>query len=252
MIRHRIIPVILLHGTRMVKTQKFKNPVYLGDPINVVRIFSEKEADEIVILDIDASVKGREPQYDFLEQIATEAFMPVSYGGGVRTIAQIQRLLRLGVEKVIVNTAVLENKDVVMRAAEFFGSQAIVGGVDIMRQASGNRVVVTKSRKRRHGLDFKKHINELVEAGVGEIFVNNVDRDGCMAGYDLDVVREVADVGVPVVMCGGAGSLVHMREVIENGAAAAAAGSMFVFKGRNRAVLISYPDDIELEREYVR
>ncbi len=247
----RVIPCLLIRGNGLVKTKKYKDAIYLGDPVNAVRIFSDKEADEIVILDIDASRLGREPNYELISEMAGEAFMPVAYGGGIRTVEQIRRLIRSGVEKVVINTAATETTETIEAAVKIFGSQAIVGAVDVRRNMFGGYVVVSKSGTVATSLNLQQHLQNLVRAGVGELFINDVDRDGCMAGYDLALVRNVAMAPVPVVMCGGAGTLEDLRKAVhDGGASAVAAGSMFVFHGKHRAVLISYPKALELEKYF--
>lgn len=251
MIQARVIPCLLLRGNGLVKTKKFKDAVYLGDPVNAVRIFSEKEADEIVILDIDASREGREPNYELIAEMAGEAFMPVAYGGGVRSLEQIRRLIRSGVEKVVINTLATESLDTIRAAVDIFGSQAIVGAVDVRRKLLGGYAVMAKSARESTKLNLRQHIQHLVQAGVGELLINDVDRDGCMSGYDMALVRSVTQVPIPVVVCGGAGTLEHLREaVLDGGASAVAAGSMFVFHGKHRAVLINYPKAAQLEENF--
>lgn len=248
MIQARVIPCLLLRGNGLVKTRKFKDAVYVGDPVNAVRIFSDKEADEIVILDIDASREGREPNYELIAEMAGEAFMPVAYGGGVRSLEQIRRLIRSGVEKVVINTLATESTDTICAAVDVFGSQAIVGAVDVRRKLFGGYAVMAKSATVETKLNLQQHIQSLVQAGVGELLINDVERDGAMTGYDLALVRSVAQAPVPVVVCGGAGSIEHLRQAVqEGGASAVAAGSMFVFHGKHRAVLINYPKAVELE-----
>ncbi len=248
MIQARVIPCLLLRGNGLVKTRKFKDAVYVGDPVNAVRIFSDKEADEIVILDIDASREGREPNYELIAEMAGEAFMPVAYGGGVRSLEQIRRLIRSGVEKVVINTLATESTDTIRAAVDVFGSQAIVGAVDVRRKLFGGYAVMAKSATVETKLSIQQHIQSLVQAGVGELLINDVERDGAMTGYDLALVRSVAQAPVPVVVCGGAGSIEHLRQAVhEGGASAVAAGSMFVFHGKHRAVLINYPKAVELE-----
>jgi len=248
MYRARVIPCLLLRGHGLVKTRKFKDPVYVGDPVNAVRIFSEKEVDELVLLDIDASREGREPNYELIAEIAGECFMPVAYGGGIRSLQQVRRLIRSGVEKVVVNSAACESTAVISEAAAVFGSQAVVGAVDVRKLLLGGYRVVAKSASVDTRLKLDEHVDALVRAGAGEIFLNSVDRDGTMAGYDLDLIRSVSQrVNVPVVACGGAGTIAHLRQAVdEAGAAAVSAGSMFVFHGRHRAVLINYPGDLRL------
>lgn len=249
MIQARVIPCLLLRGNGLVKTKKFKDAVYVGDPVNAVRIFSDKEADEIVILDIDASREGREPPYELIAEMAGEAFMPVAYGGGVRTLEQIRRLIRSGVEKVVINTLATESTDTIRAAVEVFGSQAIVGAVDVRRKLFGGYAVMAQSGTLETKLNLQQHIQNLVQAGVGELLINDIERDGTMTGYDMALVRSVAQAPVPVVVCGGAGTLAHLREAVrDGGASAVAAGSMFVFHGKHRAVLINYPKAGELEK----
>ena len=247
MYRNRVIPCLLIRGNGLVKTRKFKDAVYIGDPVNAARIFSEKEADEIVVLDIDASREGREPNYELVAEIAGECFMPMAYGGGVRSLEQVRKLIRSGVEKVVINSAAVDSVGIITEASDVFGSQAIVAAVDVKRTLMGGFRVLAKSAsvETRHKLEV--HVRQLVAAGAGEIFLNSIDRDGLMAGYDLDLVRSVTQhVNVPVVACGGAGTVNHLVEVVRDaGASAAAAGSMFVFHGKHRAVLISYPDEVK-------
>lgn len=247
----RVIPCLLVRGNGLVKTKKFKNAVYVGDPVNAVRIFSDKEADEIVILDIDASREGRDPNYELIAEMAGEAFMPVAYGGGVRSLEQIRRLIRSGVEKVVINTLATESTDTIRAAVDVFGSQAIVGAVDVRRKLLGGYTVVAKSATVQTRLNLQQHIQNLVQAGVGELFINDIERDGTMAGYDLALVRSVTQAPVPVVVCGGAGTIEHLRQAVnEGGASAVAAGSMFVFHGKHRAVLINYPKAAELKQKF--
>lgn len=250
MTRVRVMPCLLLRGHGLVKTRKFKDPVYLGDPVNAVRIFNEKEVDELVILDIDASREGREPDYEVIAEIAGECFMPVAYGGGVSTLEQARRLIRCGVEKVVINTAATESCDVIRETAKVFGRQAVVGAIDVKKTLLGGYRVVSKSASVEVRTPLDEHVQALVAAGAGEIFLNSVDRDGMMEGYDLQLIRRVAQqVSVPVVACGGAGTVEHLAAAVhEGGASAVAAGSMFVFHGRLRAVLINYPQGLNLQR----
>lgn len=245
MYRARVIPVLLLSGYGLVKTQKFKDPVYIGDPVNAVRIFSEKEADELVLLDIGASLEGREPNYELIAEIGGECLMPMAYGGGVTTLEQVRKLIRSGVEKVVINSAAATNPAVITEAAAIFGSQAIVGGIDVRRSLMRGTRVATHAGSVETGQDPVAQARRLVEAGAGEILLNSIDRDGTMSGYDIPLVKSVADaVDVPVVACGGAGTPEHLQEAITAGASAAAAGSMFVFHGKRRAVLINYSNQM--------
>jgi cyclase len=249
MIRPRVIPALLLKGQGLVKTVKFKDPKYLGDPINIVRIFNDKEVDELVFLDITATNEKRRPPFEMLGKITSECFMPLGYGGGIRNLDDVKTLLSLGIEKVILNTIAVENPAFVTEVAGYAGSQAVVVSMDIKKGLLGKYEVVTHSGKTGTGLDPVRHALEMEKRGAGELFVNSIDRDGTMQGYDLDLVRRVAEaVNVPMVACGGAGKVQHLAEAIQQGASAAAAGSIFVFQGPLRGVLISYPSQEELRR----
>lgn len=244
----RVIPCLLVRGNGLVKTRRFREPTYLGDPVNAVRIFSDKEADEVVVLDIDASPSSRDPNFRLIEEMAGEAFMPVGYGGGVRTLDHVRRLIRAGVEKVIINTASVEVPDVIRASVAEFGSQAIVGAIDVKRSMFGRYRAMIRSGSVDAKLAPIEQARRLVQLGVGELLVNNIDRDGTMEGFDVSLLRSIADeVSVPVVACGGAGTVDHLKQAIrDGGAAAVAAGSMFVFHGRHRAVLINYPTGLSL------
>ena len=245
--RARVIPCLLIQGNGLVKTRKFKDPVYVGDPVNAMRIFSDKEADEIVVLDIDASKNGVEPNYELIAEMAGEAFMPMAYGGGVTSVEQVRRLIRCGIEKVVINSAAVGSLEWIREAVGIYGSQAIVGGVDVKKTLLGGYRVVIRSAIVEAPVDLDRHISNLVSVGVGEIFVSSVDRDGSMAGYDLQLIRRVTKgINVPIVVCGGAGTINHLAEGVRNGASAVAAGSMFVFHGKHRAVLISYSNELWL------
>ena len=246
MTRARVIPCLLLRGHGLVKTRKFRDPVYVGDPVNAVRIFSEKEVDELVILDIDASREGREPNYEIIAEIAGECFMPVAYGGGIKTLTQARRLIRCGIEKVVINSAAFDSTSVIRDIADVFGSQAVVGAMDARRTLFGGHRLFTKSGSVETGIKPEDHAEVLERAGVGEIFLNSIDSDGQMQGFDLPLIQKVARrVRVPVIACGGAGSTEHLRQALAEGeASAVAAGSLFVFHGKHRAVLINYPTGI--------
>lgn len=250
MIRPRVIPALLLKGQGLVKTVKFKDPKYLGDPINIVKIFNDKEVDELIFLDITATNEKRRPLFETLSKITSECFMPLGYGGGIRSLDDVKTLLNLGIEKVILNAIAVENPAFVTEVADYAGSQAVVVSMDVKKGFLGKYEVVTHSGKTGAGLDPVRHALEMEKRGAGELFVNSIDRDGMMQGYDLDLVRRVADaVNIPVVACGGAGNIQHLAEVIQQGGASAvAAGSMFVFQGPLRGVLISYPSQEELRR----
>jgi cyclase len=248
MLAARLIPCLLLKGAGCVKTVRFRKPTYLGDPVNIVRIFNDREVDELVVLDIDATPESRSPQSALLSDLAGECFMPLCYGGGVRGLEDIERLFALGMEKVAINTQAVLNPVLVESAARQFGSQSIVVSIDVKSDLLGRRRVVTHGGRRSHALDPVAHAREMEGRGAGEVLLNAVDRDGVMRGYDLDLIRGVAAaIRVPVIACGGAGSLEDAARALRAGASAAAAGSLFSFAGPHRAVLISYPDRRDIE-----
>lgn len=246
----RVIPVLLLRGKGLVKTVKFKDPKYIGDPINSVRIFNEKEVDELVFLDITAAPEGRGPDYELLADIAGEAFMPMAYGGGITKLEQVQRVFALGFEKVVIDTAAYTSPQLIRDAVAIYGSQSIVGCVDVRRTLLGRYELSSHAGKSKQSIGLIEHVRALERLGVGEIIVNSVDRDGTQSGYDLKLIREVSSsVSVPVVACGGASGIEDFADAVnEAGASAVAAGSLFVFVGPHRAVLINYPDRAELTR----
>jgi cyclase len=250
MIRPRVIPCLLLLNKGLVKTVKFKEPKYLGDPINIVRIFNDKEVDELVFLDITATAENRPPAFDFLRNITSECFMPLGYGGGIRSMVDVKQLLSIGIEKVVLNASAVENPKLIREAADHAGSSSVVVSMDVRQGFTGKYEVMTRNGKKKTGLDPVKHAIEMERMGAGEILVNSIDRDGTMQGYDIPLIKRVADaVGIPVVACGGAGNLGHIAQAIKDGhASAGAAGSMFVFQGPLRGVLISYPAPQDLKK----
>ena len=251
MLLTRTIPVLLLHGHGLNKTRRFEPWKYLGDPVNAVRIFNEKEVDELIVLDIDASRQGHEPRIREIVDLAGECFMPMCYGGGVTSIEQIGRLLGEGIEKVSISTAAHDDPALIETAARNFGSQSVVVSVDVRCDGDGVYSVYSHGGNRNRNVDpatFARHMRDL---GAGEILLNNIDRDGMQSGYDIALVEAVSNaVDIPVVACGGAGKLEHLSEAISHGAHAAAAGSLFVLIGRFDAVLITYPPQTELEKLY--
>lgn len=248
--RTRVIPCLLLKNTGLVKTTKFKDPRYLGDPRNVVKIFNDKEADELVLLDITATCEGRGPRFELIGEIASECFMPLAYGGGITSLDEVKRLIGIGIEKVVLNSAAVANPGLVEATARVIGSQSVVVSMDVKQKFLTRRYEVhTHSGTRGSGLDPVAFARRMEEAGAGEIFLNSVDRDGTMSGYDLDLVRSVVQaVRIPVVACGGAAAVEDLARVIHVGASAASAGSMFVYQGKLKAVLISFPAAPELNR----
>lgn len=248
MLRVRVIPTLLLSGGGLVKTLGFDQPKYVGDPINAVKIFNEKEVDEIIVLDIDASKRGAAPNYELLAQIATECFMPVCYGGGVTSVDQARRLVQLGIEKVAVNASAISNAGLISELADVLGSQSVVVGIDVKYDWLKRPRVYDASCDKLTKLSPEEHAAALALAGAGEIFLNSVDRDGAQQGYDLKLIAKVAQaVSIPLIACGGAGSTSDLVAAAAAGASAVAAGSLFVFQGRHRAVLISYPPYKQLE-----
>lgn len=247
--RPRIIPCLLLDRAGFYKTTRFKHPVYLGDPINILKIFNEKSVDEIAILDIGATPGKRGPNFDLLKDLASECFMPLAYGGGITSIAEIKRLFLIGFEKVILNTVLADRPALVTEAAATFGSQSIVACIDVKRTLFGGYEVVTAGARRKVGRRPEEWAKELVAHGVGEIIVNSVDQDGTLAGYDLDLIKLVSSaVNVPVIASGGARNAQDFGLAVKQAhASACAAGAMFVFQGRHRAVLINVPAEPELE-----
>jgi cyclase len=250
MLRPRIIPCLLVHQGGLVKTQAFKDPKYVGDPINAVKIFNEKEADELIVLDIDATVQSREPDFGLIAKLAAECRMPLCYGGGVTTAAQAARIVDMGVEKVAVSAAAIANPSLLTEMAAAVGRQSVVVVLDVRKKtglfAKGFEVC-TRNAKVAHKQDPIALALELQEAGAGEIVVNSVDRDGLMRGYDLDLAAQFRQaLQVPVTFLGGAGSLDDIAQLVSRvGVVGAAAGSLFVFKGKYRAVLINYPTPVQ-------
>lgn len=248
MLKHRVIPCLLLKNGGLVKTQRFRQPKYVGDPINAIRIFNEKEVDELMVLDIIASRERREPDYALIEQFASECFMPLCYGGGIRTVGQARILFSLGVEKICLQSAALENPVLISELADKFGRQSVVVSVDVARNWFGQSKLYESRTRRRLKMPWLQFMQDAVDRGAGEIVLNSVDRDGLMHGYDLDLLRQATrSISVPLIALGGAGSQEHLREAVRAGASAVAAGSLFVFHGPHRAVLISYPKYKELE-----
>lgn len=242
--------MLLLRGAGLVKTIKFKDPKYIGDPMNAIRIFNEKEVDELVFLDITATSEGCPPRLDLLKDISGEAFMPMAYGGGVSTLEHIKRIFGLGFEKVIINTAAYRNKSLISEAAAIFGSQSIVGAIDVQSGFWGGYELWSQGGSKKEPVALTEHLAALERAGVGEILANSIDRDGTRSGYDLKLLALVrAIVKVPVVACGGAASVSDFVAAVEVAQVnAVAAGSMFVFVGPHRAVLINYPERSVLAR----
>ena len=244
----RIIPVLLLKEKGLVKTVKFKNPIYIGDPINAIKIFNDFKADELIILDITASKEERTISFDLIRNIGDEAFMPFGVGGGFKNIKQIENAFRSGAEKVVLNTQAVLNPELVKMAAENFGSQSIVVSIDVKKNFLGKYECWIKDGSvltKNNPIELSKKMQEL---GAGEIIINSIDLDGCMTGYDVELIRKIVEaVSIPVIACGGAGKIEDFKNCYFEGKAhALAAGSMFFFHGPRRAVLVNYPSKNEI------
>lgn len=250
MLRERIIPCLLLRESGFVKTRKFRRPTYIGDAINALRIFNDKETDEIIVLDIDASVQGYAPRQDFIFTIASEVFMPLTYGGGITELKQAEQIISSGVEKIAINSRNQHGLDLIREVSDVYGRQSVVGVVDVSRNFWGTSRVVCKSGRKTLHNDPLAYAKALVDAGAGEILLQAVYRDGTRQGYDQELVKSIAnDVEVPVIALGGASSLDDMIEIIHGcGAAAASAGSLFVFHGTLDGVLINMPTEDERQQ----
>jgi cyclase len=254
MLRARIIPCLLVRNGGLIKTRRFGEDKYVGDPINAVRIFNEKEADELLVLDIDATPERREPDYTMIQHLASECRMPLCYGGGIRTVEQAKRIMGLGVEKISMGAAGVSTPAVVSEIAGQVGSQSVVAVLDVRKDATGRYGVFVNNGRTETGLEPVRFAKELEDRGVGEIVVNSIDNDGMMCGYDLKLIEEVRSVvHVPLTALGGAGSLNDLGALISRfGIIGVAAGSLFVFKGPYRAVLINYPRRAERDRLHQR
>jgi cyclase len=248
MLRARIIPCLLVSAGGLVKTVRFSEAKYVGDPINAVRIFNEKEVDELIVVDIDATVQSREPNYSMIAKLALECRMPLCYGGGVQTAAQVQRIVGLGVEKVALSAAIIRTPELIEETATQVGSQSVVVVMDVRPTGKrGEYELFTHNGMRATGLDPVTFARKAQSLGAGEVVINAIDRDGTMSGYDIELASRVrAAISLPLTVVGGAGSMADVQGLIRQfGIIGAAAGSLFVFKGKYRAVLINYPSRSE-------
>ena len=244
MLNPRIIPCLLVHKKGLVKTVKFKESKYVGDPINAVKIFNEKEVDELIVLDIDATIGNREPDYKMIENLANECRMPLCYGGGIKTASQAHRILSLGVEKIAISSAVFDNPNLIQEISSQVGNQSVVIVFDVKKKLFGGYDVYTHNAKNKIKSDLIGLVEKVQELGAGEIIINSIDNDGMMKGYDLDLINKIKKkTNVPMTVLGGAGALEDISQVIGKfGIIGCAAGSLFVFKGKFKAVLINYPN----------
>ena len=251
MLRPRIIPCLLVHKNGLVKTVKFKDPKYVGDPLNAVRIFNEKEVDELMVVDIDATSQSQEPDYRMIQHLAAECRMPLCYGGGIKTADDAQKIFSLGVEKIAISASAIDRPDMITEIAKRVGNQSVVVVLDVKKKLLGHKYeLYTHNGKKSRGIDPVEFAKRCEMLGAGEIIVNSIDRDGTMEGYDHILTSKIRNsISIPMTVIGGAGSLADVGSLIEkHGIIGAAAGSLFVFKGKYKAVLINYPSPSEKEQ----
>lgn len=245
--RIRTIPVLLLKNGGLYKTINFKNPKYIGDPINAVKIFNEKETDELILLDYNVSTDGRKIDFKRIEEISSEAFMPMAYGGGIGNLDDAKRVFGCGFEKVVLNSVLFNNLSLVEQIANIYGAQSVVGSIDYKKNLFGKSKVYSLSGSKNMGKDPLVWAKELENAGVGELMLNSIDKDGTWSGYDLSMIQTIVEkINVPLIACGGAGSIADLKDAVEHGASAVAAGSMFVFQKKGMGVLISFPTGVTI------
>jgi len=248
MLQNRVIPVLLLTNGSLVKTKQFKSPTYIGDPVNTALIFNELEADELVLLDISPTVHQCGPDFKTLQSVASECFMPLAYGGGISSCEQGEKILNLGFEKIVINSSAIEEPNLISNLAHALGSQAVVVGVDFRRMRDNSRAVFSRNGRRRAELDLVSWCRRAEMYGAGELLLTSIDSEGTWSGYDLPAIKEVASaVGIPVIANGGAGSLADIESLFfHTGALGAGVGSMFVFQGRGKGVLVNMPSKEQL------
>lgn len=248
MLKNRVIPCLLLKNDGLIKTRKYSKPSYVGDPINVVRIFNDKEVDEIIILDIDASKNNSGPNFKLIEDIASECFMPLCYGGGVRNFNDAKKLFNIGIEKVCLQSSVLSDYKLITQISAVYGSQSVVVSVDIKNSFFGTSKLFSSKNKKMLSKPWRAHLADIQDAGAGEVILSAVDLDGMMGGMNLELILEASELlEIPLIAIGGVGSLNHIKQAIVSGASAVAAGSFFIYQAPHRAVLITYPKYGELE-----
>ena len=248
MLKNRVIPTLLIQEEGLVKTFKFNTPKYVGDPLNAIKIFNDKEVDELIVLDIDASQLHRGPNYGLIEQFASECFMPLCYGGGIRTLEQAKKLFSLGIEKISIQSEAYTSLGFIKKLSDIFGSQSIVVMLDIKKNWMGSYKLYSSRSHKILDKDWLEFLQSVVEMGAGEVVINSVDRDGTLSGIDLDLIKMASEiVNIPIIASGGVGSLNDIKLAVDNGASAVAVGAYFVFKGPRQAVLITYPKYSDLE-----
>ena len=248
MLSNRVIPVLLLKNNGLVKTCRFKNPKYVGDPINAIKIFNKKEVDELVVLDIEASKKNHEPNYKLIEKIAGECFMPLAYGGGIKSLMQAKKIFSLGVEKICLQSSVIYDTSLIKEISEVYGSQSIIISVDVKRDVFGRPRIYNSSVNKKLKIKLFKKLVEFEKAGAGEILLHAIHREGTFLGPDLELISQTSKyIKIPLIALGGISKMTEIKEAVDAGADAVAAGSFFVFYGPHKAVLISYPKYEDLE-----
>jgi imidazole glycerol-phosphate synthase subunit HisF len=241
--RPRIIPVLTIANHKLVKTVRFKNPNYIGDPLNAIKIFNDKRVDELMILDITASKENKIPNYKLIEEMAGEAFMPLGYGGGIKNFEQAKQVFSLGIEKIILNSVIIENPKLITKISDVYGSQSVVISLDYKKKIWGSNKPYFYSGQKKKDIDLLKFTIELIDLGAGEIILNDIERDGTFAGYNFEIYNTMKSMSVPIVLLGGCSGLINLKEAISNGVKALAASSIFVYKNNNtQSILINYPN----------
>lgn len=249
MLTIRVIPCLLKHNRSLVKTINFKKFNYIGDPLNTVKIFNNLEVDELMLLDITATKEKKSPDFDLIQQIATECFMPLTYGGGVCSIYDMKKIFSLGVEKIVICSYAFENPNFITQATNIFGSQSVVVSIDIKKNILGKYEVYTHSGTKNTKLDPILYAKIIEKAGAGEILLNSIDNDGKMEGYNLEIIKSLSkSIKIPLVVCGGAGNYKDLSKAVKWGASAVAAGSLFVYQNKNKAVLVNYPTENDMKK----
>ncbi len=247
--RIRVIPLMLIDNGKAVVTRQFSKPIYVGDPINAMKVFNEKEVDEMLVVDITAPSKMPEPDFDLLSKLASESFMPLTYGGRVSTMRQVETIIGCGIEKISFNTSIFNHPDLINEVATRFGKQSVVASLDIKRNLFGKYVIKINRGRQSVNMNLEQCAAHLMRIGVGEVALTSMDHDGMLCGYHYDLIRQLSKlVNVPIIACGGASSVADFVKAVENGASAVAAGAMFYFKGGFSAVLINYPEQQFLKK----
>ena len=248
MLKNRIIPCLLIENNKLVKTEKFKNKKYVGDYLNAIKIFNEKEVDELIVLDISASKNKKGPNFEIIEKFSSECFMPVAYGGGISSLEHAKKIFKLGIEKICIQSAALDNPNLIKELSNYFGAQSLIFSLDIKKNFFGKHKIFRSDKRKLLNEDWKEVLKQFVDIGIGEILLNSVDNDGTMKGMDLKLINEASKIlNIPLVSIGGVGKIEDIKKAIDSGSDAVAAGSYFVFYGSHKAVLISYPKSKFLE-----